>query len=276
MSLIVGQYYRGNPKQKPKQWGSYNGVQSVLKNRLENAGIPTPVFYYPFWEMAGKFRDIISGLHGGDFSGELGWEENGVHVSNISTPGYSTLNNSFSASDNTPWTIALTFKSKSNNQTKVILAGYNNSVSYGYLARYPGSKFRIRFVTAIDFTTITNFYNVTTIIITCNGSKTNNITAYQDGVLKDVKTSASTAFDLNMIGTSNTTYTAENDIIYQLSAWDSCLTYSQVSLFSNNVFYYIQPPTFRTYFDLSTEPPAESWPKQRTLTGPFWGPFGGI
>lgn len=84
MSLIVGQHYRGDLKQKPKQWGSVSMVSAAMRDnadRIYNIDYEKIILYAPFWENAGLPRDYISNnsfvLLPTAGSGEVSWGGDG-------------------------------------------------------------------------------------------------------------------------------------------------------------------------------------------------------
>ena len=73
MSLIVGPYYRGDPRIKPNQWGNFSAVQSALFHNLERMGIDprTCQIAMPMWN-PGDQRDyskkgFVSANNGTDY-----------------------------------------------------------------------------------------------------------------------------------------------------------------------------------------------------------------
>jgi hypothetical protein len=246
-------FLRQKYKQKPKQWGPFSGAKSAFHQNLKNIGVPIPSMFCPLWENAGLFHDLENLGESGEFFEALEWKENGLHVSNSALQAWGFLPVAFSAADNTPWAIAITFKTRSTSTTKAILAGNDNSTDYGYIGRYPGSKFRLRLSGALDFATITDFSRETTIIVVCDGSSESTIKAYQDGIYKESKSTGVSSFDFNHIGINSATYCAEDDIIYQISAWNEELSASQVKSFSDNLWGLLAPVQQKTIF-----PPIES------------------
>ena len=232
-------------QQKPRQWGPYNTVKAAFAQRLN---MPLPTMFCPLWEVAGKFWDLMFAGESGAFSGMLSWCGDGIYVKNNALPSYATVPQAFSAADNTPWTVAITLSTQSTSQSKAIIAAYNNNTSYGYLARYPGAKFRIRLSSAVDFTAITDFSRPTTIVITCDGATTGTIRAYQDGDLRGSSSQSNTAFDLDMIGINSNTYCAEDDVVYQISAWNTELSSDEVKRFSDGLWEFLHPVVLDTYF----------------------------
>lgn len=276
MSLISGLYYCGNPKQKPKQWGPFSTVRSVLRDRLEHLGISYEdvAIAIPVWESTGGIARSY-GPSPYDLPVNHWYGQSIFHGASetITGPAIQIILKPF-------WSIFLDVKYRgvtSVDSAQLIEVGGVSGGDYFRMGSFYGA---IRTMHYNNYAGIglyvAGFSNDQFSYVYTVRSNTDH-RVFIDGVNAASDTTTSIGQGDSWRTDFKFTSDSDNDwLINQIIVFYISLSDTQIADLTDRPWQLWQPPTFRTYFDLSTDPPAEGWPKQRTLTGPFWGPFGGI
>lgn len=297
MSLIVGQYYRGNSKQKPEQWGPVSHCESAVRSYFEDVlGECCPTAYTPFWDNAGQSPTVF-------------------FTSNITTAGPVWVHNglSFDGNDDTAY-----FSSGGdltpNNQLSVFVHGKLLTLptgNEGLVSKYVGRNSSGTYIDERSWgLLLTSAGNIRSVYSTTGANEATYVVdntketistgdTFSAGLVWEASTRSDTynliskvsgtpagsihtsSYPVQIgntyheIGFPDAASTIINALFYSVIIALSAYSDNTLYTLADNPYAAIKPPTFRTYFDLS-ETPTGGWPKKRTLTGPFWGPFGGI
>jgi hypothetical protein len=252
---IVGKYYQGNPDKKPEQWGSIADVQYAVRHWCEEwLGVDYPklIFAVPGWQ--GTDKKII----------DLGYKSNGFGTQlvkgtfdkkygiNLINPSYAYLNSTLHNNDGEEFSLFFDFIKRGSSTSQAILAGYDNQISYGYVAVYPNTKARIRFADLADFTNIKVFDKRNQLVFVCDKNK--NVKAYQNALLKQTIYVLNTEFDFNQIGSPSGPYSIDDATIYNSFGFKTALNTQHVELLSNQPSNLFQPVSRPIYFDFTDLP----------------------
>jgi len=266
MALVVGQYYRGNPKQKPEQWDSTSAVQATLFDRLRNKGINpnTLELAVPFW--GPYFQDYSKHL----IQKKLGSSMSYVDGKVVCGTTYDDANNVINLGDK--------INPVDNNwpgMTAIISAYWEGSSGYpGILINCPYGDYYGNFSFTYDATSYTDkitwrFGDNATIWtnqdpkvfgqsehIACGKWSVGSYAYYYvDKTLIEYKSAPN--------GFRPANYTTYFNGYYRAGWRTTPNRYNFIFLFSTELsendyyniyddpFYFWQPPTFRTYFDLA-------------------------
>lgn len=252
---IVGKYYQGNPDQKPDQWGSIADVQYAVRANCEDwigVDYDKVAFAVPGWSGSGgkiidlgyKSSGFGSVLRNGNFDNNYG-----INLTNTS---YAYLNSTLRNNNGEEFSLFFDFMKKGSSTSRAILAGYDNNITYGYVAAYPGIRARIRFNTSVDFTSIRVFSKRNQLVFVCDKNK--NAKAYQNALLKQTISVPNTEFDFNQIGALSAPYSIDDATIYNSFGFKTALNTQQVELLSNQPSKLFQPVLRPLYFDFTDLP----------------------
>lgn len=278
MALISGQYYRGNPKQKPKQWGSASDVFSNAKELLHKIGITHELSsFIPFW--GPSFIDYVSYNSANLYYGFF--EHSGISPYDSDINFNLMLGSRIYVNTTVGFTDFLVFTPTSHTGTNPGIwrsgTGSNGTSFHIFQGSTLRPWVRISGTDNIKPTSGDSLVYNKQQVVSASIKAGESVKYFLCGALEYTGSLAGSAtFDIYHLLRQYIDYEHFKGSYSFFMSFDGKLHDNQVMFLQDNLFYLLQPPTFRTYFDLSTEPPAESWPKQRTLTGPFWGPFGGI
>ena len=257
MSLIVGQYYRGNPKQKPKQWGSVSTVQATVFNNAEKIGInPSNIpIAIPFWELAGNIPYNYGQLGNPTLTGSYNWQDDGLRLNY--SDGLLTIPYGESLINNTAATAVFGVLINKNAELGSDALNIVNSLfgkgiySYASLtpSYYKRAVIRI-FGTSTDSTTSIVNSPVDTKLNFCFSWDR----GYAETLLKgqdffDRKTEEAYTDIIPTTGTTDVQIGGSGDAVFNML----CVVNDTVNsdFLIDNPYYLFQPPTFRTYFDLA-------------------------
>jgi hypothetical protein len=251
----IGRYYQGNPDQKPEQWGSIADVRYAVRANCEDwLGVDYSklIFAVPGWQGTDK-KIIDLGCKSNGFGTQLvkGTFDKKYGI-NLINPSYAYLNSTLHNNDGEEFSLFFDFIKRGSSTVQNKLAGYNNSIVYGYIAIYPGIKSRIAFNTAVDFTSTQVFNKRNQLVFVCDKNK--NVKAYQNASLKQTLSTSNTEFDFNQIGSGNSYTSIDDATIYNSFGFKTALNTQHVELLSNQPYKLFQPVSRPLYFDLSSLP----------------------
>lgn len=260
MSLIAGKYYRGDPKVKPQQWGSFADVQSALFHNVEKIGIDPRATKVAFltWEGAGAFHDYISGA-GVDLVTNVTW----------GSPGYLSFSSAYVNTGipsfvNDAFTVFFSARMADNGvdggiiETKGGSGNWGNSTGWSIstkntFARDGGLTFKVgsseAYVNVTDISDVSGLHPVI-----CNFKSSSKQDIFVDGT--------EVSYDTHNIASSYTgtnsyvlggyyNYAADRRLTGDLSdifVFSTSLNDSQISVLSDNPYQLIQPTANRSYF----------------------------
>jgi len=265
MSLIVGQYYRGDPKQKPKQWGPVSTVQSEVFYKTTKLGIDPAhlVLYNPCWNGGNQYNygyvpTIGTNTNAQYTNNKLNFNAINSNLNYGSNPGLNNLPALTIITQMTPLGGGENgygcIYEKSNTDTSGARFRTTDINALHFRADYSSADLR-KYTTNSAYTLGSKY----TFTLTWDGSpNSNGVAIYIDG------TEESYIVDEN--GSGDRVSDASNDLIIgqrtdgdrtidadmdYIMVFSSVLTIDQQLFIYENPYYLIQPPTFRTYFDLA-------------------------
>lgn len=255
MSLISGLYFRGDPKQKPKQWGPLSSVHSYIIDRCRFIGAPNLFMYSAFWENAGSTTIDLKNNRVLNFSNHS-WQKGSVLFNNTTlisemTGPYGTGSISYGC--------MLKFSTTDAINRHVFNIGLPTANNMTYMICLSG---RIKFG-AWGFDTLSDGIFADnkwhSVFVIYNGL---NFKLYVDGVsIKESIAYSSLNISAAPIVLGN--YRLGGSYYYSGymdSPWcfDGAVSEYVVEFLNENPYYLIQPPTFRTYFDFGSIAPSIS------------------
>lgn len=256
MSLIVGQYYRGDPKQKPKQWGSDSAVQSALYSNLKKLGIDPSVVALacPLW-CPGNQHDYANNLNG--VSSGVNYYHGGQYFTTDNTITFAP-NSAINNPDKFTIFIRL-------NQFDIVYADTIFTKAIWYAKVMSASSRRIAFTIDLFGTDISRLYSyqpkntLDNLVFQWTGE--HNLPAnlgvlnfYRNGVLQTPDSTTA------VTGGSTTNDDSSHDLVIgnlttsfmdQFVFFRDALTFEQIESLNDNPWQLWQPPIFRAYFDLA-------------------------
>lgn len=252
MSLIVGQYYRGNPKQKPKQWGSASAVFSNAKELLHKIGITHELSsFIPFW--GPSFIDYVSynsaNLYYGSFK-HSGISPDSGNVNFNLMLGSSIYVNTTGFTD----FLVFTPTSYTRENPGIWRSGTSSSGTSFHI--FQGASLRpwvmISGTDNIKPTSGASLVYNKQQVVSVSIKAGESVKYFLCGALEYTGSLAgSVTFDIYHLLRQYYNYDHFKGSYSFFMSFDGKLHDDQVMFLQDNLFYLLQPPTFRTYFDLA-------------------------
>lgn len=253
MSLVSGLYFRGDPKQKPKQWGPASLVQTAFLGACEKLCINHQhiIFACPMWEKAGiKHYNYApkTNVQTIAVTGTAGtWEKEKFFLN--STSSYRTYYD-FSSGiiTQSPKTISFLYdKSKDSNESKSLT--YANYYFYCNTSVDESDEVSFRIANGALEATGINLTDITAIALTWTNLGV-DVRGYVNSQIVYEKTGLAARNyypRFYLPGNTSDTHGAYENFL----CVDDVLNHDTIYALQENPWQLWQPPTFRTYFDIA-------------------------